>query len=514
MSKRITSLLLRAISILSFALLLTGCRFNQGVPHGRVASIANEAIAAYEKLLSMVGQGAGLFYSDNLTGRIVWNEQYFMESLLNVYQATREERYLRLFMEHADHVLSQRDDQARRKDHAGKSRPGWQSGAHYTLGVPIIIPDDEGNPSLEVQTIRCAGNNYTALEIRRKDNRFDLIVKNNFRRENAVVVRYENLTLSSVEAKINAHLNPESYIRVKALGSQPPTDGSYLLRETYRIVFHELHTPLIGIPFLRFAALVFENDLRSYEGKAKRYITAFEESYRDYQDSWREDEEGGYFIFEANGKHCAAGLPVPYNGLSANGRFLLWLYRATGKQEYLTKAFKLARKVRAGMKLLPDGTLTMPYWYGLPYQGWEGREEDPVNGLYIESKPYNATEDISHFSLTLLFMVDASYMGLVFRDEELRAATATFLKKIWKPGGALNREKGWGEGVYLAHNLDGKGHAYDYAAAIFALLTPWRASVLEKAFEVYRTRFLNPSKIDGYVLLGWSILALQTEVQK
>jgi len=91
----------------------------------------------------------------------------------------------------------------------------------------------------------------------------------------------------------------------------------------------------------------------------EQYVSASEESYQDYTSSWREDEEGGYFIFEPDGKYWASGLPVPYNGLSANGRFPLWLYQMTDNRGYLGKAAKLAQKISAGMRLLSDGTFTM-----------------------------------------------------------------------------------------------------------------------------------------------------------
>ncbi|MGC8947492.1 MAG: hypothetical protein ACP5N6_15205 [Anaerolineae bacterium] len=101
------------------------------------------------------------------------------------------------------------------------------------------------------------------------------------------------------------------------------------------MVIHELHTPIIGIPFLRFADLVFRSSgLATYQSKAEKYVQAFEQSFRDYASSWREDAEGGYFVFEPGGKFWASGLPLPYNGLSADGRFLLWLYRVTGNIDY------------------------------------------------------------------------------------------------------------------------------------------------------------------------------------
>jgi len=487
----------------------------------KVQTRIGNAQVVYDKLLKATSQGQKLLYDDNLTGRIVWNEAQFMESLLNMYEATKDRSYLAIFVEHADHVLRIRDDRAGRPDYAGRLRLGWQTGGYYTLGVPVTIPDDKGNPALEIQGIHRAGNNHTEIEIIREDSKhFTLLVRNDFRRKEPLEVTFEGITLETVEQTVNADLSPNSWIRVRVVGSAPPAAGVYPLRETYRMVLHELHTPIIGIPFLRFVDLVFRNpELDMYRSKAEEYVQAFEQSFQDYSSSWREDAEGGYFVFEPDGKSWASGLPVPYNGLSANGRFLLWLWRVTGNVSYLEKAASLARKVHAGITFLPDGTVSMPYWIkdSLPYTGWENRDSDPVNGIYSQSDPDQGTEDVSHFSLTLHFMIDAWQMGVVFQEDDLKAVARTFTKRLWKPSNAKTEElcePDWRKGFYLAHNLDGEGRAYDYAVSAFARLARWEPSILEYAQAVYESRYKDINCLDidylyGEVMLGWSILALK-----
>ncbi|MBC7077735.1 MAG: hypothetical protein H5T92_05440 [Synergistales bacterium] len=329
--------------------------------------------------------------------------------------------------------------------------------------------------------------------------------------------------METAEAVVNKDLSPESWIRIKVLGDSPPKQGVYPLTETYRMVLHELHTPIIGIPFLRFADLVFRTpELSVYKPKAKKYVQALEQSFQDYSGSWREDTDGGYSVFEPGGKSWASSLPVPYNGLSANGLFLLWLWRVTGNVDYLEKATAVAKKVRAGMTFIPDGTITMPYWIkdSLPYTGWEGMQADPVNGLYVSKKPDPATEDVSHFSLTLRFIVEAWQEGLVFQEDDLKAVARTFTGKIWNPANAKSDQlcdPDWRKSFYLAHSLDGKGRAYDYAIAHFSLLSRWEPSILDEALEVYSARYKDLQCIDidylyGTVMLGWSFIALYNSV--
>ncbi|MEA3358777.1 MAG: hypothetical protein U9R17_05140 [Thermodesulfobacteriota bacterium] len=501
-------------------------------PINQLQPVLNDRISG-----QMISENS-LLYNDNLSGRIAWNEQYFMESLINMYKANRDKRYIEIFIRHADHVLEIRDNSVYRWDFMGRMRPGWQAGGYYTLGIPKMISDFEGLPSLEIQAIHRAGNGNTSVEVTNDgNNEFTLIIRNNFRRKAPIIKKFEHLNMSTVEKHINNFLSPEDWIRVKKSGLNPPAPGIYPLEETYRMVLHELHTPLIGIPFLRFAALVFEEKkLQCYKEKAMEYVTAFEESYRDYKNSWRENKDGGYFVFEPGGRYWASGLPVPYNGLSANGRFLLWLYRVTGKPEYLEKSTKLAKKIRAGVKLLSDGTLTMPYWYGLPYDGWKNKKTNPINDIYVTGKAYNGIEDVSHFTLTLLFMIDAYKMGIVFDDDVMIAVSNTFIKKIWKPGGRKEEIKwerdvyntflervekpktgftkmDWKNYSYLAHNLAGKGQAHNYTAGIFAGLEKWNKEIKDKILKIYCSLFIDPEQIDtdyefGPVLLGWSMLAL------
>ena len=482
-----------------------------------------------------------LLYNDNLSGRIVWNERYFMESLINIYEATKDKRYIEIFIRHADHVLSVRDDATRSLDFMGRRRPGWQTGGYYTLGIPRLIKDVGGLPSLEIRAIHNAGNGNTSIAVTEGSGKdFNIVIYNDFRADKRVVQKFYNLNMDIVESLINESVSPESWIHVKKLGLNPPSPGIYHLEETCRMVLHELHTPLIGIPFLRFAALVFEEtELQVYNEKATAYVTAFEESYRDYKSSWREDKDGGYFVFEPGGCYWASGLPVPYNGLSANGRFLLWLYMVTGRMEYLEKSVKLAKKIRAGMEILPDGTLVMPYWYGLPFSGWQDRVSNPVNGIYIKGKAYNGPEDVSHFRSTLQYMVDAYKMGVVFDDNVLIAASNTFLKRIWKLTGEKEEVK-WGRDVYniflerfektcvghkkkdpkdygyLAQDITGRGQANNNAAWVFARLGKWNADIETKVLKAYYPLFLDSDKIDrdygyGAFLLGLSVLALNGE---
>lgn len=443
----------------------------------------DEARETYDELLNATDSGKALLYNDNLEGRIVWNEAPFMESLIDMYEATSDHKYLDIFQTHADHVLSMRDDNAMRPDYAGRRRPGWQAGAYYTLGIPIMIPDAAGKPALWIRAIHRVGNNATVVRIAAEnDTMYSIVVCNGFRQKIPSEERFDALAPGTTEARIDAGLSPDSWIQVHVVGSGLPLPGEYALNDTCRSIIHELHTPVIGIPFLRFANLVFHDaNLSMYRSDAERYVRAFEESASDYDP----------VIFAADEQFWAQGLAVPHNGLSASGRLFLLLYKCTGNTTYLEQATALAQKVRSGMTFHQDGTISMPYWPpgSMPYEGGS-------SDLYSQIPANRGTEDVSHFSQTLLFMIEAEAAGIVFSAEDLAASERTFDLKLWKHG-------------HIAHGIDGSGQAYDYAASGFAVLSP---DLRSKVSQIYGSEYrsLEGIEIDdlyGQIMLGWSRLA-------
>lgn len=472
----------------------------------------------YDNLLSSLDNGDVFLIKDNVNGGIVWSESYFIESLLDMYEATHDTKYLDLFCKHADNILSLRDDNARLVDFCGNSRPGWQTGGNYTLGVPLIIPDENGYPSIEIQGIHSSGNNYTTIKIFREiPEHFSIKVENFYRTEIPNTVCFSNLTLDSAEHVVNANLSQKKWIKLSIVGDSLPIEGEFKLTDTYRMVLHELHTPIIGIPFLKFSYIAFREDLPSwYKSKARKYVHAFEESAKDYSSSFIFDNDGGYFIFEPDTPFHASGFEVPINGQSANGRFFLWLWKVTGKNEYLEISSAIARKIYSQITFNNDGTIIMPYYFknSFLYDGYNKKTNPLIKSIYDEYAPYRSIEDVSHFGLTLMFMVDAYENGEVFSENDLKAVASTYSKYIWNPitHNECICDGNMSKGYFIAKFLNGKDKGYDYAISNFVLLSRWNSSIWDQGWQVYKTRFSNSRCSDklshyGVVMQGWSQLA-------
>lgn len=86
---------------------------------------SNRPETIYKSFLTFTNNGSSFLYEDNLYGRIAWNQQYFMESLIYMYEVTGAAYYLDLFTQQADYVFALRADKTGHRDFSNQSRPGW-----------------------------------------------------------------------------------------------------------------------------------------------------------------------------------------------------------------------------------------------------------------------------------------------------------------------------------------------------------------------------------------------------
>lgn len=68
----------------------------------------------------------------NEAGTLTWGTSYALMSMLELYEATKEPRYLETFRTIADATLEQRDSVRGVRDYTGTARPCWQAGERYS----------------------------------------------------------------------------------------------------------------------------------------------------------------------------------------------------------------------------------------------------------------------------------------------------------------------------------------------------------------------------------------------
>ncbi len=389
-------------------------------------------------------KGEGL---DNKGGGIVWGSSYQMDSYITMFEATQDRKYLDHFISLADQVIAARADKRGLLDFRGRLTYGWPSGGHYTLGKPTTLIDAEGHPSLRVRTRANSYNDKTTIEVLpgTNDSSFEIKVVNFRNPEKPIEKVFSNLTIESVEETINPKPGQRGFLQVKRLGDRPPAPREPFTPTTELMTFHGHHTGRILTPIARFCALVMNDpDLSDYEPKASEYLHEVRISMVEHDQFFIEEEDHGYTIFEKGSPFWCDGVPEPHNTLACSGSTYLHLYRATGEPYYLDRATRLAKLFKKNHIEKPDGTWMFYYWYGLMHVGWTADANISENlPVYSGAK---SAEDISHFQLTLLFLVDCFENGIVFEKEDLEKWATTFHKTIYEEDP---------QGPYLTFRVDG-----------------------------------------------------------
>jgi hypothetical protein len=440
---------------------------------------------------------------DNLTGSIVWGSSYQLDSYVDMFQATGDAKYLEYFVALADRVLAARADKTGTLDYRGRLTYGWPSDGHYTLGKPTALEDREGNPSLEVRTIARSHNNKLSLEIvtDETEGTFDILVTDARNPDAPNKTEYKGLTLETIEAKVNPKPGERGLVRVRVLGEKPPRDYHAFTPPTELMTFHGHHTGRIVTSFARFCALILkEGGPQEFREKAEEYLAEMRVTMVEHDQFFIEEEDWGYTIFEKGSPFWCDGAPEVHNTMAASGSAYLNLYRATGESYYLDRATRLARLFGKHHIEQPNDTWSMNYWWGLMHEGW--RAEDGVSENLPVYAGSSTPDDISHFQLTLTFLMDCYENGVVFTENDLRKWANTFHRVLYRESEG---------GPFVAYRLDGSqggqepGEGNHVLYGYIELGAKFDEEVAKKCRGIFYRR--NADKALPSALIGWAALA-------
>jgi len=161
-----------------------------------------------------------------------------------------------------------------------------------------------------------------------------------------------------------------------------------------------VHAGMITYPMARWAWLIRRDPAmrKRYADKAREYVKAVAETVAAFDDAWREgpnDGEGHYL-----GRYLKRALPL--NQQNAMGRTLVALHLATGRDEYRSRAAKLARYFKNRIRRVDD-RYVWSYW-----------------------PPRSGAEDFSHAAINVDFAVACCRAGIVFDAGDMAAFARTF----------------------------------------------------------------------------------------
>jgi len=410
-------------------------------------------------------------------GDLAWSESYIMLSYTEMYRATKDRGYLDRLIEHADHVLKQRDDNRGLHDYSDRSRPAWSVGGKYTVAT-LTLKDDDGREVLRFRSTRFAFNHETTIQIKvRPDGHlFDLVLENPHwqakeeytglnvdRTSPDCVERRVNLCDSvAKERKILCGEKGSSLVTVEIVGDaakMPAKDaeGKELAGRAVAMVplvmaFHG-YSGLMTYPMLEFAKFVREDPAlrEKYDAKADTYVREAVRVFEDAEEDWRDGPKDGEGYYVNGEKGCAFwtdGVCKAFNYQCANGRALLRLGQLTRTTKWDNHAKAAARLFKRHLNVADNGSYVWKYSWGIFEKGWT-RENSPSYNTPTW-KGFPTIEDISHGHLDVDFARLCAENEIVFDKTDMQRFAATFLKNIldeqkWTTSNLVDGQGGYGE---------------------------------------------------------------------
>src|SRR5690606_1810531 len=307
---------------------------------------------------------------------LAWGEAATLRTLIDMYEATNDTKYLKEVARRGDRLLTHRDDRRGVTDGSGKSRPAWSMALKYVVAEGQL-KDDAGNPVMNIRSTPSAYNDSTHVQLVElpgsNPGRFSLkVINNHYKRyedftnlsldpaDDRFVEKVVNDPMSPYSARPGSYTDKSNLIRVKVLGNSSPVLQTITLKSIP--LAYMGYIGIIYSPMLQMAEIVkADPKLTELLPAAERFIHAAQESYADASKRlWRNGPnigEGYYLTCEQGESFPADNVGAPINFLAMHTVAQLSLYRLTGKKEYLDRSEKMARLLKNRLTFEPASNL-------------------------------------------------------------------------------------------------------------------------------------------------------------
>ena len=408
---------------------------------------------AFDRMDRALNDGNG--FKTSLGGVLAWGESYIMLAYVEMYQATKDTVYLDKLVDHANHVLNQRDDRRGFRDWSGRSRPVWSVGDQYTV-AELTLVDAEGRDTLRFRSTKYAYNQLTQIKVvvRPEDQRMDLVIENGRykTREEYRNLNFDRISPDFIERRVNtcswialgrkAACNEKGseLVTVEAVGIGLPVkdkNGHSLDDRPIPLVplvmaYHG-YSGLMLYPMLDFAWLVHQDPaLRSKYGRqADMFVEEAVRVCRDADEEWRDGPQVGEGYYVNGERGCpfwCDNIGKAFNYQCASGRAMIRLFQLTGDPHWRSRIEAIGRLFKRHLRTDNQGAYVWNYWWGIAESGWT-RENSPSYNTPTY-KGFPRIEDSSHGHLEVDFACLSAEVGMIFEEKEVKRFVATLLHNV------------------------------------------------------------------------------------
>ncbi|WP_427895906.1 hypothetical protein ACQHIV_18390 [Kribbella sp. GL6] len=437
---------------------------------------------------------------DNEAGVYAWGESYFGLSLLRMYEAYQDERYLRTFEDRARLLMRTTDHARHVVDYAGRSGKVWRTAGNYTAGH-AVLPDGTGKPAVQLRWAGTRSAESTAEVSNVAGSTFTLVLRNP---GTTSVVTLRNVDLdpaspayvvTAVNNAYNAGLRwTAADLRDTPAAAPAPAAGTITFQSQYYVF--AVHTGMIAFPLARYARMVLQSSkLRSRQKFAREVLGAAVQAVAFHDPEW---DGNGNYLWPKGAPIPFDGTIQPYNQSQALGQVMIELYRVMKKPEYKTRVQQLLTSYQPALRSV-DGAYVWTYWP--PYsQLYAGYPKTAGISEYTPSYPASTqVEDLSHAAISTEFVhaaYDAGIDGGPATD--VGAFAKTFTQKLIRSANEV-----W-------FRLDGTGDAVPANAVQCARWGEYAEQdllIYQQSLRVYDAVQLQPvqgSHALGIAYLNWA----------
>jgi hypothetical protein len=349
---------------------------------GTSPTFANPASAdalVYDSPAAFEAAQAGYLASnpmDNEVGLYAWGESYFLLSLLRMYEAYEDPKYLRTFEDRAAHVLATTDEARGVTDYRGRSGKVWRTAGNYTAGHGVLA-DGTGTPAVQLRWSGARSAESTAEVSNVSGTTFDLVLRNPGI-TGVVTVRGVSLDPAATSYVVTAVNNAYTAalrwtavdLRTAPQAVPPPVAATITFQPQYYVF--GVHTGMIAFPLARYARMVLQTPKLRRGDRLRRAVELLDAARQAV--AFHDDEYAatGDYVWPKGAPIPFDGTIQPYNQSHGLGQVLVELYRVTRESRYRTRILAMLTRYRAGLTLGTDGAYVWPYWppYSQLYAGY------------------------------------------------------------------------------------------------------------------------------------------------
>lgn len=380
------------LCLVALILGLDGCATNQNRTAADCSELSADSLTHYDALSQQFLDQATQYPDDNSQGNIVWGTRYYMESLLDAYEATGNTKYVQAFIATGKTVM--REAQSLTVvDVADPSAPGSTIDSPTTTvnGWPtqlgdfsqsVAIPTRNGETSLYVQNLDptdpsgpsyfqvtpAAGGGLTLAWVGATQTLESNTIQN----------------MSDLSALASAPLiEGQSYGRIKPTSLGLPAPGTYRVNSPLWTIWHE-QTGGILLPFVRFLWLAKENPGLADPKLIASWTSEVLAIAHSYEDEFAPDTDGDLRLRNPIWlPSAAAGTNAPADYVAVEATMRMFLYELTGDPSQLAIARGLVVHQRnRHWQLSRQNWLLLKGWPCLVT--WSTRASAPAGSIWDE----------------------------------------------------------------------------------------------------------------------------------